>query len=184
MNSLEERLLALEGRITILERELKNSERQNNNRAKLETELFENREYESDNPDILLRPAFAPEYDENGRSFRWLASNPEIQIRMPRIAQASYGCVLVLRPHHRVTWPRLVVRDTSTNTVLSSGVSEAGDALSFIIPSGASPFVTLSIEGFSAVRPAEIGEGEDNRLLSVRYYGAVVSPLTKATGHE
>jgi hypothetical protein len=165
----KDRIALLEARVTLLER-----------RFRLQPQAAEEPiestagpiSYSVEQPGLIIYDAYEIERDEAGRPFCWVGGTEQVQFVFPHRAEGLQNCRVCLLPHPLVDFARLqvVVNDQAQKHVLSSGREDLMQ-LEFPVRDYRSPVLNVLLRNLRGVRPEEIAENHDSRLLIARFYG-------------
>lgn len=127
-------------------------------------------------PGLLINQAYAVERNGMGTEFRWIGNDGPIQMIIPIMPVRRLTCCLRLLPHPRVDFSDLTIRanDVDRPTLVSRD-GEGALEIYFNMDADGLPFIHVLLSGIRSVRPQEIGENDDSRLLAARFYGAEIT---------
>ena len=167
------RLALLEARISLLERRVRREDESRKSPASPVGSSSVPIAYSVDQPGLIISDAYEIERDQAGRLFCWVGGAERVQFVFPHYADRRQLCSLRLQPHPKVDFGKLrvVVNDESQKHLL---VPEADNLmqLKFPVEDVGAPNVNVLLLNLRGIRPETIGENEDGRLLTARFYGA------------
>jgi hypothetical protein len=171
----QKHLELLEKRITILERQVARLSPQT--AAPLPTrKKGDVVQLVCDDPGILYARAYPLEVDAKGRKFCWLGNDGPIQIVLPVAPTGPILCALLtfLHPRGSIRALRLFVNDAEL-PVSASMTEEGVVIITFTVPESHAAQLDVQLHNIPVVRPSDLGESADNRLLAIGFYGAIVT---------
>lgn len=160
----------LESRLTLLERQFA--------RFQLEPETGRDEppasvNFRCDDPGLVVSKGHHLETDSAGRPYCWVGGPGAIQIVFPLAPRRRFVGRLDVRFHRAVSWAnlRVLVNDEEAGGVVTEG--EGGSsAISFIVEPGRGRRIEVSLLNLTSVRPSELGESADERLIAFCFYRA------------
>jgi hypothetical protein len=172
-SDLTGRIALLEARLSLLERRMRREDPSPAKAAGAATSPRGPVAYGVDQPGLIISDAYEIERDHSGRVFCWVGGAERVQFVFPHNADRRQICCLHLQPHPRVDFARLrvVVNDESQKHVLLAAADDLMQ-LKFPVEDVGAPNINVLLLNLRGVRPEEIGENDDGRLLTARFYGA------------
>ena len=172
-SDLIRQITLLEARVSLLERRLRREERPRAAVAKLARTTAGPISYSVDQPGLIISDAYEIERDHSGRLFCWVGGAERVQFVFPHTADRQQVCCVHLVPHPRVDFGglRVLVNDEGQKHLLAPA-SEDLMQLRFPVDNVGAPNVNVLLLNVRGIRPEEIGENDDHRLLTARFYGA------------
>jgi hypothetical protein len=166
----------LEARVTLLERKI----------ARLQVETDKPPEppsaaqpkefhFACNSPDLLIANIYPVELDPvNNVHFCWVGNDGPLQFVFPVRPISESLCRMRLAPHSAVDMHHMVI--IVNDQVVSADVQthEGMLDIAFSIPSSATSEISVVITGVASVRPSDMGESSDIRLLAARFFGAEI----------
>jgi hypothetical protein len=172
-SDLTGRITLLEARISLLERRSRRGDQSRAVDAKPAGSTTGPVSYNVDQPGLIICDAYGIECDEDGRLFCWVGGVERLQFVFPHSSDRRQICCMRLLPHQRVDFERLRVVVNDEAQKHSFGPAD-DDLMQLIFPvdNVGTPMVNVLLLNLHGVRPEEIGENDDDRLLTARFYGA------------
>ncbi len=129
-----------------------------------------------DDPGILYSRAYHIEVNEQGRKYCWLGNDGPIQIVLPVAPSGPAQCALLIFCHPQVPIDRLrlIANDVERAAIITSP-KQGVVVITFDVPESHASQLDVWLHNIPSVRPGDLGEGSDERLLAVGFYGAIVS---------
>jgi hypothetical protein len=167
------RLALLEARVSLLERRVRREEPSRATDAKPARSVAGPISYSVDHPELIISDAYEIERDDSGRLFCWVGGAERLQFVFPHAADLRQTCRVRLAPHPRVDLAdlRVVVNDEGQNYLITRAADDLTQ-LEFGVDNVGAPNVNVLLLNLHGIRPGEIGENDDDRLLTARFYGA------------
>jgi hypothetical protein len=175
-SDLMDRITLLEARVSLLERRVRREDQSRAIDAKLTKSTAEPISYSVDQPGLIIAEAYEVECDDSGRLFCWVGGTERVQFVFPHAADRRQICCVHLAPHPRVDFAglRVLVNDEGQKHMLTP-CSDDSMELKFAVDKVGAPNVNVLLLNVRGIRPEEIGENNDDRLLTARFYGAEFS---------
>ncbi len=173
---VELKLAFLERRLTLLEREFARFSARNSVAARPEPARASAARYACDAPGIMVSRTYGVEIDETGAKYCWIGNEGPIQIVAPFSPAGPGTCKLSVRPHHRVdiSGLRLIVDDREREYKILDGGGDISQ-IAFPVPGGGGRVTNILLENIASVRPVDLNENEDRRLIAMRFFGVEFS---------
>jgi hypothetical protein len=172
-SDLTGRITLLEARISLLERRSRRGDQSRAMDAKPVGTTTGPMSCSVDQPGLMICDAYGIECDEDGRLYCWVGGFERLQFVFPHSPDRRQICCMSLLPHPRVDFERLrvVVNDEGQKHRLAPANDDLMQ-LKFPVDDVGTPTVNVLLLNLHGVRPKEIGENDDDRLLTARFYGA------------
>jgi len=165
------RLSLLDKRLTALERELR--ELKQGHVPRDTSALSARLSLRCDSPGLLASRAYEVEDFENGKSACWLGADGPVQIKLPVAPRKPYRCQLTVAPFKPMSFDALHLRVNDTPVEHSiEPLTGRQQKISFYGEARNLSFINIVFVGVVSVRPVDLGESEDIRLLAFQFYGA------------
>ncbi len=125
---------------------------------------------------LMIVHSYAAEEDKDGNTFSWVGNDGPIHFILPVRPAHALTCTLHLQPHPKVNLGSLSVHvnDEARTAVVKQRPPERVD-VSFSVPPIGAAWLSIALLGVDSVRPSDLGENADARLLMARFYGATVT---------
>jgi hypothetical protein len=167
------RITMLEARVSLLERRIRREDHPRATPGKPIKPTAGPISYSVDQPGLIISDAYEIERDPFGRLFCWVGGAERVQFVFPHNADRRQICSVHLVPHPRVDFGRLrvVVNDEGQKHLLVPAADNLMQ-LRFPVDNVGAPNINVLLLNLHGIRPGEIGENDDSRLLTARFYGA------------
>lgn len=125
-----------------------------------------------DEPGLFISRSYPSELDASKQSFCWIGSDGPLQFIFPVVTKQAMACAVKLIPHSKVNLQgmRLFANDQPIPHTIKH--SDGSVTINFELPPSGPFQISLIIANLSSVRPRDLGENTDSRLLAARFYGA------------
>ncbi len=125
---------------------------------------------------LMIVRSYAAEQDKDGLTFSWVGNDGPVHFILPVRPTHALTCTLHLQPHPKVSLGSLSVHvdDEPRATVLKQQPLERVD-VSISVPPINAAWLGVALLGVDSVRPSDLGENADSRLLMARFYGATIT---------
>lgn len=171
MDELQKKVEFLEARLTLLERRL-TSAAAGSNAMQDRLPAGAVVQVACDQPGVVISRKYPNEYDELNRKFCWIGGDGPIQIILPIAPAQPLQCRLRIQPHPRVDMRAMRLISNDRKTDYSMSLMEDVVDVSFHVLESAAPQIDILLADLQSVRPADLGENDDGRLLAARFFGA------------
>jgi hypothetical protein len=164
------RLSLLDKRLTALERELRELKQ---GHVPPDTPAVPARlSLRCNSPGLLASRAYEVEHFENGNSACWLGADGPVQIKLPVAPRKPYRCELTVAPFKPMSFNHLHLRVNDTPVEHSiEPLTGKQQKISFCGEARNLPFINIVLLGIVSIRPVDLGESKDIRLLAFQLYG-------------
>jgi hypothetical protein len=115
------------------------------------------------------------EHDNRGNEFCWIGNDGPIQFVLPVRPVRQMTCRLHFKPHPKVGFSEasVIVNDARQETTIVPSRDDTIE-VAFGVPATSAVIINILLTGVSSVRPADLGENDDMRLLAARFFGAEI----------
>ena len=167
------KLSLMEKRLTALEREVREL-RQKHYMYDL-APIPEKLQIRCDEPGLLATQAYEVEKFDDGSRACWLGSAGAIQLKLPVAPARPFLCKLNIAPFHSVDLDELQlhVNDAPVDHAIEI-LSQNLHRISFYGEARDQSFINIMFSGINSIRPVDIGESQDVRLLAFQFFGAEI----------
>ncbi len=177
MNDLPTKVAFLEARLTLLERRLNQLEAERASpAAPSNVGAPEPISIACNDPGLMIFRNYPIERTKDGVEFCWIGNDGPIQLVLPVRPVRPLKCRLRLQPHPAVDLSRLMIGvndQPPTEAVVS--LNENVTEVCFDAPASAAPILNVLLSGVNSVRPVDLGQNPDIRLLAARFFGAEIT---------
>lgn len=177
MNDLPTKIAFLEARLTLLERRLNQLEAERASAAASPDEgVPEPISIACNDPGLMIFRNYPIERTKDDVEFCWIGNDGPIQLVLPVRPVRPLKCRLRLQPHPAVDFSKLTIGvndlpPTEAAVSLDGKMTE----VCFDAPASASPVLNVLLSGVNSVRPVDLGQNSDIRLLAARFFGADIT---------
>ncbi len=128
-------------------------------------------------PGLLVNRIYSLEHDESGQPFCWIGNNGPVQFLIPVASGFTVSCRLILQPHKAVDFSRLSIfaNDRPYPYKVDTTTQSGKMIIEFHVPISGAPYLNVQLLDVSSVRPCEVGDGDDERLLMARFRDMEIS---------
>jgi hypothetical protein len=170
------RLAFLERRLTLLEREVASlqSAKAKKTRAERPIELPRRVTIGCDAPGLIASRAYPVEQNSDG-PYCWLGAEGPVQLVLPAAPVRPLHCRLIVAPHPAIDMSGLefTVNDKPVRCGIEN--NDAGTtAILFAMEASTASHIEIVFGGIQSIRPRDLGENDDPRLLAFRFYSAEI----------
>jgi hypothetical protein len=171
------RLAFLERRLTLMEREVASlqSARTKNTTAERHLEAPARIVIPCDAPGLIASRAYPVEHGGSNWPYCWLGAEGPVQLVLPAAPVRPLRCRLIVAPHSAIDMSELefTVNDKPVRCRVVN--NDAGMKLIvFTMEASAASQIEIVFVGLKSIRPRDLGENDDSRLLAFRFYGAEI----------
>ena len=129
---------------------------------------------ECDAPGFAASQAYEVERAGSQKAFCWIGSPETVQLKLPFAPVVHSVCRIFLKKHESISFDRLKLFVNDAPTEYRVVKQDEYDAMVFSVQASARPHVEAAFQGVDSIRPVDVGDGVDNRLLAFRFYGAEI----------
>jgi hypothetical protein len=171
------RLAFLERRLTLLERELASLQSARTRNATTEPPLEAPARIviPCDAPGLIASRAYPVEQGGSNWPYCWLGAEGPVQLVLPAAPARPLRCRLIVAPHSAIDMSDLEF--TVNDKPVRCGIlnNDAGmKVIIFTMEASAASHIEIVFAGIQSIRPRDLGENDDSRLLAFRFYGAEI----------
>jgi hypothetical protein len=171
------RLAFLERRLTLLEREAASIQSAGTKNTTTERPLEAPARIiiPCDAPGLIASRAYPVERGDSGWPYCWLGAKGPVQLVLPAAPVRPLRCRLIVAPHSAIDMSDLKFRVNDEPVRCGIVNNDAGMKLIlFTMDASAASHIEIVFAGIESVRPRDLGENDDSRLLAFRFYGAAI----------
>ncbi len=172
-------LTMLEQRVTLLERRLAQLLAGQSNPEAKQQPLPSRMTFLADDPAVIFSGAYQLERGAGGEAFVWLGGPGNIQIVLPLAPREKANCNLRIHPHGAADLSKMAVHVNDAFAPHTLEQDSLGPTqLSFGVEKSSANAINIVLSNVTSVRPSDLGEGPDSRLLAFVFVRADVDFVT------